>query len=159
MSRLRGVLLLSLLVLAADWGSKYAGRAWSHGWIYNTDPGGAWALPCVAALVAVCLLVLRGPLVVWACGIALGGCLGNMLDVWLRGVVLDFIPCGWVPWLPADSICNAADGAIALGSALLAAVAVGLIAQTRRPAATSRPTVRRPADRPPATRLSAPFRG
>jgi signal peptidase II len=48
-----------------------------------------------------------------AIGVALGGALGNVVDVWRHGGVVDFIDLGWWP------VFNLADAAI-VGGVLVA---------------------------------------
>lgn len=50
-----------------------------------------------------------------ACGLVLGGFLGNFAERLFRGYVLDMIYFPWLPWF----VCNAADIAICFGAALL----------------------------------------
>lgn len=49
----------------------------------------------------------------YACGLIVGGALGNVIDRWVYGSVRDFISVGWWP------VFNVADTAIVCGGALL----------------------------------------
>lgn len=50
-----------------------------------------------------------------ACGLVLGGFLGNFLQRLFQGYVLDMLYFPWLPWF----VCNVADIAICFGAALL----------------------------------------
>lgn len=56
------------------------------------------------------------PFTLCACGMVLGGFLGNYAQRLLQGYVLDMIFFPWLPWF----VCNAADIFICAGVALLA---------------------------------------
>ena len=51
-----------------------------------------------------------------ACGMVMGGFIGNFAERLLRGAVLDMIYFPWLPWF----VCNAADIFICFGVTLLA---------------------------------------
>ena len=50
-----------------------------------------------------------------ACGLILGGFLGNYLERLLQGYVVDMIYFPFMPWF----VCNVADAAVCFGVALL----------------------------------------
>ncbi len=88
-------------------------------------PGWRWvvALLSLAALCALALLAVRllpggGWLAALALGLIFGGAVGNLVDRWRFGAVVDFLDVYWrVYHWPAF---NVADSAISVGVALLA---------------------------------------
>ena len=92
----------------------FNGRAAIGGWPQRRTMVIAWAI-LAAALAAVLEFgpwFVRGAAPV-AIGVALGGALGNVVDVWRHGAVVDFVDLGWWP------VFNVADAAI-VGGALVA---------------------------------------
>lgn len=85
----------------------------------------------LAALVVLCSVALRalpagGRLAPLALGLVGGGAVGNLLDRWRLGAVVDFVDLHWRDWhWPAF---NVADSAITVGVVLLA---VEMLFETR----------------------------
>lgn len=112
---LRGSIALLPGVLALTY-------AENTGMAFSLFSGRAWALGVVSA---VCILagwfMLRrfrlGPMSRTAAMLMLGGAVGNMLDRFLRGYVVDMFEVLFVEF----AIFNVADAALTVGAALLAA--------------------------------------
>ncbi|MBU0611607.1 MAG: signal peptidase II [Armatimonadetes bacterium] len=104
------VRVCSLLQLKYTHNSGMAFGLWS---------GGGKALPALAALCIVALLIWgsryarRSPLVGWALALVVGGALGNMIDRLRLGHVTDFIDLSFWP------VFNFADACVVVGAFLL----------------------------------------
>lgn len=90
------------------------------GMAFGIFSGSRWAgliLP-LAVIACGCWVMRRyrpAPLPSAACGLVLGGFLGNFGQRAIWGYVLDMLYFPWLPWF----VCNVADIAICLGAALL----------------------------------------
>ena len=136
MKRMIGVLLAAL---ALDAGTKWlasellAGRTVALGWLVELrltrNDGialGLFAGNRAAGMLLPLAVILCGwlllrryrltPFTQTACGLVLGGFLGNFLERLWHGWVLDMIYFPFLPWF----VCNVADIAICAGVALLA---------------------------------------
>ena len=124
MKRMIGVLLAAL---ALDAGTKWlasellAGRTVALGWLVELrlTRNDGMALGLFAGNRAAGMLLRRyrlTPFTQTACGLVLGGFLGNFLERLWHGWVLDMIYFPFLPWF----VCNVADIAICAGVALLA---------------------------------------
>ena len=137
MKRIMGVLMATL---ALDAGTKWlasvalAGRTVSLGWLlelrltrndgmalglFAGNRAAGMLLP-LAVIFCGWLLLRRyrlTPFTQTACGLVLGGFLGNFLERLWHGWVLDMIYFPFLPWF----VCNVADIAICAGVVLLAA--------------------------------------
>ena len=135
MKRMIGVLLAAL---ALDAGTKWlasellAGRTVALGWLvelrltrndgmalglFAGNRAAGMLLPLAVILCGWLLLRrYRLTLTQTACGLVLGGFLGNFLERLWHGWVLDMIYFPFLPWF----VCNVADIAICAGVALLA---------------------------------------
>lgn len=97
----------------------------AFGFLGAVPPGWRWvvALLSLAALCALALLAVRllpsgGWPAALALGLIFGGAVGNLIDRWRFGAVVDFIDVYWRAYhWPAF---NVADSAISIGVALLA---------------------------------------
>ncbi len=92
------------------------------GMAFSLFSGRSWALGVVSALcILVGWLVLRryrlGPLSRVAAMLMLGGAVGNMIDRFLRGYVVDMFEALFVKF----AIFNVADSALTVGAVLMAA--------------------------------------
>lgn len=131
--------IAALLALGLDIGSKMLAAGWlgdqtvTLGWLVelrltqNTGMAlGIFSDNAVAAIVLPVTAILCG----WglmrryritrftaaACGLVVGGFIGNFGERLLHGYVLDMIYFPWLPWF----VCNVADICICFGVALLA---------------------------------------
>ena len=135
MKRMIGVLLAAL---ALDAGTKWlasellAGRTVALGWLvelrltrndgmalglFAGNRAAGMLLP-LAVIFCGWLLLRRyrlTPFTQTACGLVLGGFLGNFLERLWRGWVLDMIYFPFLPWF----VCNVADIAISIGVTLM----------------------------------------
>ena len=145
LSRKRWLATAIILVLAADWLTKFWAQnhlqpfgSWRvlDGWVtfrYAFNPGIAFSflrdvpagvrMPLLVTLALVGLVatvsIIRGSRDGWlrlAGALVLGGALGNLGDRLLHGGVTDFIHVSFFPW-----IFNVADVAISVGGVLLLA--------------------------------------
>jgi signal peptidase II len=97
----------------------------AFGFLGTVPPGWRWAvmLLSVAALGVLCSLAVRivpdgGHLGRVAVGLVLGGAVGNLIDRWRFGAVVDFVHVFWRDWHWPNF--NVADSAITVGVVLLA---------------------------------------
>jgi signal peptidase II len=142
-------LVLAVMVLAADQGSKYwvlnglhlpargniallpplldLTMVWNNGVTFGLLKAGHRAGQLVLAAVAVAVV---GGLLVWlrraestlvaaSIGAIAGGALGNVADRFRLGVVVDFIHVHWGAFDPFPYVFNIGDSAIVLGVAAL----------------------------------------
>jgi signal peptidase II len=142
-------LILAVMVLAADQGSKYwvlnglhlpargniallpplldLTMVWNNGVTFGLLKAGHRAGQLVLAAVAVAVV---GGLLVWlrraestlvaaSIGAIAGGALGNVADRFRLGVVVDFIHVHWGAFDPFPYVFNIGDSAIVLGVAAL----------------------------------------
>lgn len=114
LARIRGVLLIASLLLAADWLSKLTAPNLFN-IIHNPHQPALWLLPAVATLSGLLLTLIPGRLPLLGLGCLLGGVSANLLDRALFGPVLDWIQ---LP-LMGDNLFNLADLGIGLGGLLL----------------------------------------
>lgn len=98
----------------------------AFGMLGGVPPGWRWLVMVfsLAALGVLCALAWRlVPQGSWlgrvALGLVLGGAVGNMLDRWRFGAVVDFVHVFWRDWHWPNF--NVADSAITVGVTLLAA--------------------------------------
>ena len=118
---------ITLLAFALDAGSKLLSAAFlqektvSVAWLVElrlTNNTGMALLPLLAIFCG-WLMMRRYRITRFtsaACGMVMGGFIGNFAERLLRGAVLDMIYFPWLPWF----VCNAADIFICFGVALLA---------------------------------------
>jgi signal peptidase II len=114
---MRPVLPVLDLTLMYNTGAAFSMLAMAGGWQH-------WLFVTLALVVSAAILVtlvrMRDPVNPWlACGLTLilGGALGNVIDRFRFGHVIDFIYAHWGPhYFPAF---NVADSAITVGAALL----------------------------------------
>lgn len=92
-SRIRRMLLIGLLVLTADWGSKAAMLHISPSSTipHYTHPN-VLALLLVLAVAPIVLRVVNTRLMMVGLGVCLGGCAGNLFERMAGRPVTDFIP-------------------------------------------------------------------
>ena len=81
-------------------------------------PGKSWLFFISALLVIMALVIYNwrskvSPLEALSTGLIAGGALGNLIDRYFYGFVIDFIDLGWWP------VFNLADSAIVCGGVLL----------------------------------------
>lgn len=131
--------MITLLALGLDAGTKLLAAHWLNGqtvrlgWlaefyltqntgmalgIFADSPPAGVILP-VAAMLCGWLLMRRYHITRFtaaACGLVVGGFIGNFGERLLHGYVLDMIYFPWLPWF----VCNAADICICFGVAALA---------------------------------------
>jgi signal peptidase II len=134
---------VATLVVAVDQASKAAIVAWlgrdepEHRWelagallaveyVENTGAAfgsfrdqGAWLIPVALAVVVGLVVYYRrvarpSPVLALSLGLLIGGALGNLIDRWRLGYVVDFVAVGVWPKF------NVADAAVSLGVVLLA---------------------------------------
>jgi signal peptidase II len=97
----------------------------AFGFLGAVPPGWRWVVAllslaalCALALLAVRLLPVGGWPAALALGLIFGGAVGNLIDRWRFGAVVDFLDVYWRAYhWPAF---NVADSAISIGVALLA---------------------------------------
>jgi len=127
---IRAVLPVLDLTLMYNTGAAFSMLAMAGGWQHWLFVGLALI---VSAAILVALYRMRAPVNPWlACGLALilGGALGNVIDRFRFGHVIDFIYAHWGPhYFPAF---NLADSAISVGAALLL---IDALLESRRTAA------------------------
>lgn len=157
----RGLALLIVALVAADWGTKLwitnrlaLGETWAlvDGWLYfvhRQNPGVAfslfadlpseWRVPFLSTLSGVGVVVFAwiirhtpDPLTRFAGAAVIAGALGNLGDRVLTGEVTDFVFLAFFPF-----VFNLADAAITLGGGVLAyRLAVGEGSVTAAPDAS-----------------------
>lgn len=109
-SRLRRMLIVALLVLTADFGSKalLLQLSPSSTIAHYTHPN-PLALLLVLAAAPLILRVINSRLMMVALGVCIGGCAGNLFERMLGHSVTDFIP---LPHLLADPTCQAGHSCV-----------------------------------------------
>lgn len=103
--RLRHTVIIGLLVLTADWGSKAMLLQLSPSSVtpHYTNPN-PLALLMILALAPLLLRYVNNRWIVIALGVCVGGCAGNLLQHMAGMPVTDFIP---LPHLLANPACSA----------------------------------------------------
>jgi signal peptidase II len=97
--------------------------AWNQGAAFSMPWGGPLFLTVITAAAAVMVSIFiwksgkRSPLFLAGLGAILGGALGNLLDRFMYGKVVDFIDIGFTGW--RWPTFNVADIAITIGGILL----------------------------------------
>jgi signal peptidase II len=98
----------------------------AFGILAGVPPGWRWLVSVfsLAALVLLCSLAMRivpegGSIGTTALGLVFGGAVGNLIDRWRFGAVVDFFHVFWRDWHWPNF--NVADSAITVGVILLAA--------------------------------------
>jgi lipoprotein signal peptidase len=107
---LRRMLIVALLVLTADWGSKAILLRLSPGSTipHYTHPN-PLAFLLVLAIAPLILRVINSPLMMVGLGVAIGGCAGNLFERMLGMPVTDFIP---LPHLLASPSCHVGQSCV-----------------------------------------------
>ncbi len=93
----------------------------NRGTIWGMGQGGNFIFAGIAILVVIGIIIFAPKIAkgFWAkvaIGAILGGAIGNLIDRFVRGFVIDFIDFGWFP------VFNVADMGIVLGAIGLAAL-------------------------------------
>lgn len=103
--RLRRMVIVGLLVLTADWGSKamLLQLSPSSATPHYTNPN-PMALLLILAIAPLLLRYITNRSIVIALGVCIGGCAGNLLQHMAGMPVTDFIP---LPHLLANPTCAA----------------------------------------------------
>lgn len=109
-SCLRRMLIVALLVLTADWGSKAILLQLSPGSTvpHYTHPN-PLAFLLVLAIAPLILRVINSPLMMVGLGVTIGGCAGNLFERMLGLPVTDFIA---LPHLLASPSCHVGQSCV-----------------------------------------------
>lgn len=99
-------------------GGLYLTYVQNRGAAFGLMPGKSWLFFISALLVIMALVIYNwrskaSPLEALSTGLIAGGALGNLIDRYFYGFVIDFIDLGWWP------VFNLADSAIVCGGLLL----------------------------------------